>query len=167
MDARNTYKANFGESPCGDILEVCEGIATTEGVTVSCTNHPTRKRTYTSAAWHVGDAVHPFPEILLPPKTYIPHKSTNQIESQDVPAHDFLTAGFPCQSFSVAGDGAGLDDHRGVLFFEVLRMLQAHKPKAFLLENVPHMIKLEVFMRCSLSSLDRLPNGCAAYIEPG
>lgn len=49
---------------------------------------------------------------------------------------DILTAGFPCQPFSQAGNGKGFDDERGKLFFEVPRILKELTPKAYLLENV-------------------------------
>jgi hypothetical protein len=53
-----------------------------------------------------------------------------------VPSFDFLTAGFPCQSFSRSGNEQGLTDARGALFFEVTRFLHARTPATFLLENV-------------------------------
>jgi DNA (cytosine-5)-methyltransferase 1 len=58
------------------------------------------------------------------------------IENQAVPDHDFLLAGFPCQPFSIIGHRKGFDDTRGTLFFEIARILESKKPKAFVLENV-------------------------------
>ncbi len=54
---------------------------------------------------------------------------------------DLLTAGFPCQSFSIAGENKGFDDPRGMLFFEILRILKdlSVPPKIVLLENVPNL----------------------------
>ena len=55
---------------------------------------------------------------------------------------DILTAGFPCQSFSQAGDRKGFDDERGMLFFEILRIIEEfgdRKPRVLLLENVPNL----------------------------
>ena len=77
--AQQTYMANFGEIPFGDITEINEG---------------------------------------------------------DIPKHDLLLAGFPCQAFSNAGLKKGFNDTRGTLFFDIARILKHHKPKAFLLENV-------------------------------
>lgn len=57
-------------------------------------------------------------------------------EVTQLPQHDFLLAGFPCQSFSYAGKQKGFGDTRGTLFFEVERLLRESKPKGFLLENV-------------------------------
>jgi DNA (cytosine-5)-methyltransferase 1 len=55
---------------------------------------------------------------------------------EELPAFDFLLAGFPCQSFSYAGKRRGFGETRGTLFFEVERLLAKHKPIGFLLENV-------------------------------
>ncbi len=57
-------------------------------------------------------------------------------EISDIPEFNFLLGGFPCQSFSYAGKQKGFGDTRGTLFFEIERLLKAHKPNAFLLENV-------------------------------
>lgn len=53
-----------------------------------------------------------------------------------LPKHDLLLAGFPCQSFSYAGKKAGFGDTRGTLFFEIMRLVDTNKPKAFIFENV-------------------------------
>lgn len=79
--SKQTYKANFGEVPFGDI--------TTDEV-----------------------------------KKYIPN------------SFDVLTAGFPCQAFSIAGRRGGFEDTRGTLFFDVAQIIKKHKPKAIFLENV-------------------------------
>lgn len=62
-----------------------------------------------------------------------------KINNEDIPDHDILLAGFPCQPFSQAGLKAGFFDTRGTLFFEIERILKHKKPKAFLLENVKHL----------------------------
>jgi len=54
---------------------------------------------------------------------------------------DLLIGGFPCQSFSIAGNKKGFEDERGNLFFELLRILKEVKPKYFLFENVASMSK--------------------------
>ncbi|CAE7506923.1 dsaVM [Symbiodinium sp. CCMP2592] len=61
------------------------------------------------------------------------------IPSEDMPRHDLLTAGFPCQPFSRRGERRGFEDARGELFFEIVRVLDACRPRAFLLENVWNM----------------------------
>lgn len=77
-----TYKANFGETPFGDITE---------------------------------------------------------IDEKDIPEHNILVAGFPCQAFSQAGKKLGFKDIRGTLFFDVARIINKKKPEAFLLENVKNL----------------------------
>lgn len=57
----------------------------------------------------------------------------------DIPDHDILLAGFPCQPFSQAGLKRGFDDTRGTLFFDIERILIAKQPQAFLLENVKRL----------------------------
>jgi DNA (cytosine-5)-methyltransferase 1 len=59
-----------------------------------------------------------------------------KIEASEIPDHDLLLAGFPCQAFSIMGKMRGFEDTRGTLFFDIARILSAKKPKAFVLENV-------------------------------
>ena len=84
--ARQTYLANFGEEPSGDITK---------------------------------------------------------IDSKDIPDHDVLLAGFPCQPFSQAGERKAQEDDRGNLFLEIVRVLKDKQPKAFLLENVPGLLTIQ------------------------
>lgn len=65
-----------------------------------------------------------------------PHGDITQISEKDIPAHDVLVGGFPCQPFSHAGLKKGFDDIRGTLFFDIARILKKHKPALVLLENV-------------------------------
>jgi len=63
-----------------------------------------------------------------------------KINAQDIPDHDMLLAGFPCQPFSVIGQMKGFEDTRGTLFFEIARILKTKRPKAFVLENVKLLV---------------------------
>lgn len=68
-----------------------------------------------------------------------PHKYFGDIcaiKSSEIPKHDVLVAGFPCQPYSIAGLRKGLKDERGTVFMEIIRILADKKPKAILLENV-------------------------------
>lgn len=69
-----------------------------------------------------------------------PKGDITKIHVKDIPDHDILLAGFPCQSFSIIGEGKGFSDTRGTMFFEVERILKARKPMAFLLENVRGLV---------------------------
>lgn len=67
----------------------------------------------------------------------IPHGDITKIEAKAIPNFDILVAGFPCQPFSMIGRREGFKHAtQGTLFYDIVRILEAKKPKAFLLENV-------------------------------
>ena len=68
-----------------------------------------------------------------------PFGDITQIDAKDIPDHDILFAGFPCQPFSIIGKMKGLKDTRGTLFFDIARILKAKRPKSFILENVKQL----------------------------
>lgn len=71
-----------------------------------------------------------------------PAGDITKVSPEDVPEHDVLTAGFPCQPFSKAGDQLGFEcTKQGGLFFDVAEILAARKPSLFILENVPNLLK--------------------------
>lgn len=63
-----------------------------------------------------------------------------KIDANELPEFDIITAGFPCQPFSLAGLRKGFEDTRGTLFFEVARIIRERNPKAFFLENVEGLV---------------------------
>lgn len=63
-----------------------------------------------------------------------------KVNENDIPAHDILLAGFPCQAFSLAGHKRGFEDARGTLFFDVARIIKRHKPKVVFCENVKNLV---------------------------
>ncbi len=69
----------------------------------------------------------------------VPDGDITQVDENNIPDHDILLAGFPCQPFSQAGLKKGFDDVRGTLFFDIARILKVKRPKAFMLENVKQL----------------------------
>ena len=76
-------------------------------------------------------------------QTYNKNNKTNyeptditKLSTKDIPDHDLLCGGFPCQSFSVAGKRKGFEDTRGTMFFEICRIIKDKKPRLLWLENV-------------------------------
>lgn len=63
-----------------------------------------------------------------------------QVNTDDIPDFDVLTAGFPCQPFSQIGQGGGFEDARGTIFFHLARILNDKRPRAFFLENVRNIL---------------------------
>jgi DNA (cytosine-5)-methyltransferase 1 len=66
-----------------------------------------------------------------------------KVKTEDIPDHDCICGGFPCQSFSIAGKRKGFEDIRGTMFFEIARILKAKRPKFLFLENVKGLLNHE------------------------
>lgn len=69
-----------------------------------------------------------------------PQGDITKIKETDIPPHDLLLAGFPCQAFSIMGKMQGFADTRGTMFFQIERILRYHQPQAILLENVKQLV---------------------------
>lgn len=85
-------------------------------------------------------------------------EDATKVIPSELPQFDLLCAGFPCQSFSIAGKQGGFSDTRGTLFFEIARIAKEKRPKILLLENVARLLthdKGQTF-RTILLTLDEL-----------
>lgn len=69
-----------------------------------------------------------------------PQGDIRDIRTESIPEFDVLTAGFPCQPFSISGHKKGFSDTRGTLFFDICRIIESHTPKVVVLENVKHLL---------------------------
>lgn len=80
------------------------------------------------------------------------------VNASELPDHDLLVGGFPCQSFSVAGRRQGFTDTRGTLFFEIARIIKEKRPRLLLLENVKGLLSHDQgkTFRIILTTLDEL-----------
>ncbi len=75
---------------------------------------------------------------------------TDPFVSEQIPFHDVLCAGFPCQPFSKGGSQRGINEARGTLFFNIAKIIEARKPKVVLLENVRNLVgpkHMDTFLR--------------------
>jgi len=70
----------------------------------------------------------------------VPFGDITKVDETEVPNHNILIAGFPCQAFSIAGFKGGFGDTRGTLFFDVARIIKEKQPQAFFLENVKGLV---------------------------
>ncbi|MGX7776322.1 DNA (cytosine-5-)-methyltransferase [Streptococcus pluranimalium] len=75
------------------------------------------------------------------PDTLLDSRDIHSVPAEEIGENiDVIVGGFPCQAFSIAGYRKGFDDDRGDLFFELLRMIEAKRPKAIFIENVKNMV---------------------------
>jgi DNA (cytosine-5)-methyltransferase 1 len=67
-------------------------------------------------------------------------KDLNELKNEEIPAHDILTGGFPCQPFSIAGYQEGFKDERSNVFWKILSIIDHHQPQCVILENVKNLV---------------------------
>ena len=102
------------------------------------------------------------------PNTKLDHRSITDVKEDEIPTCDGIIGGPPCQSWSEAGAGRGINDARGQLFYDYIRILKAKQPKFFLVENVSGIISarhrksfdyfLELFENCGYTINWKLVN---------
>ena len=92
----------------------------------------------------------------------LPFGDITKIDAADIPEHDILLAGFPCQPFSHAGLKLGIDDTRGTLFHDIAEILTVKRPKFAVLENVKGLISHEkgFTLQVVLRTLTRIGYSC-------
>tara|TARA_Y100000385_G_scaffold288276_1_gene354452 strand:+ start:3877 stop:4830 length:954 start_codon:yes stop_codon:yes gene_type:complete len=73
------------------------------------------------------------------PNTIFTLKDLHEINVNNIPSHDILCGGFPCQPFSIAGNKKGFDDNRSNVFWKIIEILNTHKPEIIILENVKNL----------------------------
>ena len=69
----------------------------------------------------------------------MPSGDITKIAAEEIPPHDILCGGFPCQAFSISGKRLGFEDTRGTLFFDIARIVKHHHPKIVFMENVKNL----------------------------
>jgi DNA (cytosine-5)-methyltransferase 1 len=92
----------------------------------------------------------------------IDQRDIRTVPVEEIPDHDLLVGGFPCQSFSIAGKREGFNDTRGTLFFEIARIVKQKRPHYLLLENVKGLLSHEQGRTFTtiISTLDELGYDC-------
>jgi DNA (cytosine-5)-methyltransferase 1 len=109
----------------------------------ACDIDPACRSTYEAAfsePKHVGGDIKEVTEPQGPDGSELVGDQLRDHITRAVPPHDLLCAGFPCQPFSKSGHQRGVDETRGTLFFDILRVLEARRPKYVLLENVMNLV---------------------------
>ena len=74
------------------------------------------------------------------PETPLDGRDIHDVSPDEIPFSDVIMGGFPCQAFSIAGYRKGFEDERGDLFFELLKMIKAKRPRVVFIENVKNLV---------------------------
>ncbi len=95
-----------------------------------------------------------------------PDGDITKIHIENIPSHDILFAGFPCQPFSIIGKMEAMSDSRGTLIYDVARILSVKFPKAFVLENVRQLASINKgkTLRLILDALEEIGYACSHKI---
>ena len=81
----------------------------------------------------------PAQETYFANHSIMPSGDITKISAEEIPPHDILCGGFPCQAFSISGKRLGFEDTRGTLFFDIARIVKHHRPKVVFMENVKNL----------------------------
>lgn len=94
-----------------------------------------------------------------------PDGDITKVDEADIPEHDILCGGFPCQAFSISGKQKGFEDTRGTLFFDIARIVAHHRPSVLFMENVKNLHKHDhgKTFKVILDTLDNL--GYTSYYK--
>ena len=87
-------------------------------------------------------------------------KNLHDVTVEEIPPHDILTGGFPCQPFSIAGQQKGFQDVRSNVFFKILAIIDRHNPRCVILENVKNLLT-----HGSIKAPKKLKKGESGYVE--
>lgn len=120
------YRKRFGDKSSGEL-----GTRTRS---TECS------RSIGSGASSQGDAWKGYKDTNWDERSKLYEGDIRAVDASAIPDHSLLCAGFPCQSFSIAGKRKGFGDTRGTLFFEICRIIRAKRPRYLLLENVKGLL---------------------------
>jgi DNA (cytosine-5)-methyltransferase 1 len=164
LESVNRTQNTISESNKEIEYETGKGLESTQSKGISAkkrwneqrNNSDTNGRTFTSVYANEWDKY--AGEIYGKNYGQLDLRDITTVQLEEIPDHELLTAGFPCQAFSIAGQRKGFNDTRGTLFFEIARVLQQKQPSFFILENVKGLLshsKGETFYTI-LKTLDEL-----------
>jgi len=120
------YRKRFGNKDSGQSREWTRSTECSRPIGDSTSSKGDVRQSYKDSNWDEYSKLH--------------EGDIRAVDASAIPEHDLLCAGFPCQSFSLAGKRRGFEDTRGTLFFEICRVLWAKRPSYLFLENVKGLL---------------------------